>query len=330
MDRFELKSAEFRREREESWLELEGLLDRADARGIRNLPDDDLARLPVLYRGVIGSLSVARAISLDRSLLGYLTNLASRAHVVVYASKRRPLDAVLEFVTEQLPCAVRRFRGYLAASVLCMAAGVACGYVLVSQDLERYYSLVPTDLAGSRTPTSTTEELREVLYDTEDTSALQMFATFLFTHNAKVGILCFTLGFAAGIPVVLLLFYNGLALGAMWSLYASRGLGGEFWAWVLPHGVTELLAVCLCGMAGLVFGMAIVFPGRHSRLDQLAIRGRQAALAVLGAVAMLFFAALIEGFFRQLVQDVSIRWAVVAATAAFWTVYFVRFGRSPA
>ena len=327
MARFELKSAEFRSERESSWLQLESLLDRAESRGVRNLSHADLSRLPALYRGAIGSLSVARAISLDRNMLVYLTHLASRAHVIVYSSKRRPLDAILEFVTTLLPRAVRCYRVPLAAAAACLVAGTVCGYLMVMADIERYYSFVPEAMAGDRTPASSTEQLRNVLYGEASLGSLHQFSTFLFSHNSKIGILCFTLGFAAGIPVIFLLFYNGLSLGAMAALYQTRGLGAEFWAWVLPHGVTEMLAVCLCGMAGLVFGMAIVFPGEHSRLDNLALRGGRAALAVLGAVAMLFIAALVESFFRQLVHDLTVRWLVTAFFAAIWIFYYGWMGR---
>ena len=111
-----------------------------------------------------------------------------------------------------------------------------------------------------------------------------MFAAFLFTHNSKVGMLCFALGFAAGVPVIYLLFTTGLSLGALAALYETRGLGPELWAWVLPHGVTELSAVCLCGAAGMVIGSSLVFPGRHTRLRNLALHGREVALLAVGAV----------------------------------------------
>jgi uncharacterized membrane protein SpoIIM required for sporulation len=167
-----------------------------------------------------------------------------------------------------------------------------------------------------------------VLYRTPGRAdMLHFFATFLFSHNATIGILCLALGFAAGFPVAFLLFQNGLLLGSMAALYASRGLAGQFWAWVLPHGVTELLAVALCGMAGFVFGGAILFPGERSRLENLARRGREAGLAVLGAVAMFFLAALLEGFFRSLVKDVPVRWSVAVATLVFWVGYFGWVGR---
>jgi uncharacterized membrane protein SpoIIM required for sporulation len=113
----------------------------------------------------------------------------------------------------------------------------------------------------------------------------------------------------------------------MTALYHTRGLGGEFLAWVMPHGVTELLAVCLCGAAGLVFGMAVVFPGERTRLENLARRGRRAALVVIGAVVLFFLAALIEGFFRQMVQDLSARWSLAFITFVLWILYFGAVGR---
>jgi hypothetical protein len=59
----QLKSHVFRRERETSWRELEGLLGRAERRGgIRNLDLAELIRLPMLYFASLSSLSVARNI----------------------------------------------------------------------------------------------------------------------------------------------------------------------------------------------------------------------------------------------------------------------------
>jgi len=113
----------------------------------------------------------------------------------------------------------------------------------------------------------------------------------------------------------------------MAALYASRGLAGEFWAWILPHGVTELLAVTLCGMSGIVFGASIAFPGPEGRLETLARRGRDAGLVVMGAVGMFFVAALIEGIFRQVVHSVAARDAVAIGTAIGWIIYFGVCGR---
>jgi uncharacterized membrane protein SpoIIM required for sporulation len=322
-----LKSARFRREREAAWRELEGLVERVEKSGLRSLPAHELNRLPTLYRSAVSSLSVAQAISLDKNLLDYLTALVGRAYICVYGAKSRAADAVAAFFSFHFPHAVRRVLLFVAASIAVLALGTATGYQMTKADPERYYAFVDEEMAGGRNPAASTEELREVLYSSGD-GGLAVFATFLFTHNAKVGMLCFALGFAAGIPVVFLLFQNGLLLGAMAALYDSRGLGFEFWGWVLPHGATELGAVCLCGAAGMVLGWSLVFPGRHTRLQNLAREGRRAAVIAVGSVALFFLAGLIEGFFRQLVQDLTVRWAVVGLTLVFWTWYFLFVGRS--
>lgn len=323
-----LKSSRFRKEREQTWRELDELVAKLETGGVHALTAEELSRLPSLYRNAASSLAVARSISLDQSLLEYLDALVARAYIVVYGNRRRAGEAVAEFFRLRFPGAVRRHFAFLAAAVLFLGLGLLTGWRLTLSDPERYYSFVSEGMIQGRTPSSSTEELRESLYSEEiPASYLGAFASFLFTHNAKVGILCFALGFAAGLPVILLLFSTGLSLGAMAALYQSRGLGADFWGWILPHGVTELAAVCLCAAAGMVLGTSLVFPGPHSRLRNLALRGRGAAPLVIGAVAMLLVAGLIEGIFRQVVHDPTVRWTVAAASLVAWVSYFLLAGR---
>jgi len=326
MPDFDLKSAQFRREREAAWRELEELLGRLEKGGLETLTADELHRLPVLYRSAVSSLSVATAISLDKNLLDYLTALVERAYIAVYGAKRRVMDAVADFFRVRFPRAVRRYSLFVLAAYALMGLGVLTGYRLVLADPERYYSLVDDAMADGRNPAASDKELRDVLYSGEK-GPLGLFATLLFTHNAKIGMVCFAVGFVAGVPTIYLLFLNGLELGAMAALYQTRGMGGELWAWILPHGITELSAVCLCGAAGMALGAALVFPGRHTRMQNLALQGRDVALLALGAVAMFLIAGLIEGVFRQVVHDVAVRWSLATLTLVFWSWYFLAVGR---
>ena len=324
-----LKSARFRAEREAAWRELEGLIQAFESGGVGRLTAEELNRLPVLYRVVVSSLSVARAISLDHNLLAYLTALGGRAYLCVYGTKRGAGQVLGELFRRRFPALVRRHAAAVAAAGALLLLGVLTGQRLTAADPERFYDFVDAALADHRDPGASTAELRDALYRGGGVSSgsLGAFSAFLATHNAKIGILCFALGAAAGAPVVWLLFTNGLSLGALAALYGSRGLGGEFWAWVLPHGVTELGALCLCGAAGLSLGGAVLFPGRHTRVQALAVRGREAALLVLGAVAMLGVAAVIEGVFRQRVHDPFWRWGVAVVSLISWSVYFGACGR---
>jgi len=321
MEEVRLRSSDFRRERVTQWVELESLVDRIEKKGLSSLPSRSIQRLPALYRAAVSSLSVARSISLDRNMLEYLESLVARAFVCVYGVKPRTGGTIREFFSRSFPAAVRHCGAGIIASLGLLLAGIVVG--LATYSPVNYDTIMPDGMSQGRTPLSSTEDLREILYSGSGSSdsELGLFSTFLFTHNAQIGFFAFAIGFALGLPTIIILFYNGLLLGAMAGLYASRGLGAEFWAWVLPHGVTELLAVCLCGGAGLQIALAIVRPGRHRRLDNLARSGRQAALVVLGAALLFLAAGLIEGYFRQLVQDVPTRFIVAGATFLFWTAY---------
>jgi uncharacterized membrane protein SpoIIM required for sporulation len=326
----QLKSHVFRREREAGWRELEELLGRAERRGgIRNLTLAQLGRLPMLYFATLSSLSVARNISLDRNLLAYLESLCSRAYLVVYGVRASFWGAIADFFGARLPQAVRAIWAAVALSLLAMLAGTAAGYGLTIADSDWFYSFVDVELAGGRTPTASTESLRSVLFDGEeaDVEELSAFSTFLFTHNARIGMLCFALGFALGVPTIFLLIQNGLMLGAFVALYASRGLGVELLGWLLIHGVTELLAIVLCGGAGLMLGYAVAFPGERSRLANLATHGRKSAVVVMGAVFMFLVAGLLEGLGRQLIDDTQTRWSIAGASLLIWAAYFAASGR---
>lgn len=322
-----LRSATFRREREASWRELEELLERAGEAGLGRLGVAELHRLPVLYRAAASSLSVARAISLDKNLITYLESLVARAYVRVYGAKQGMGGALGRFFARRFPEAVRQLSVWVWLSIALLALGCVTGMALVHHDPSSYYSLVPAGLAADRTPTSSREDLEEALRGEGDVGELATFSSLLFDNNSRVGMLCFALGPAAGVPVLLVLFGNGLTLGGFAGLYAGHGLSLELWAWLLPHGVTELLAVALCGAAGLSVGWSVVVPGRSARLENFARAGRRAAVVVLGAVAMFFVAALIEGFFRQLVHDLAVRYGVAALTLVAWAGYFRSAGR---
>ena len=125
------------------------------------------------------------------------------------------------------------------------------------------------------------------------------------------------------------MFYNGLMLGAFVALFYLHGLVVPMGGWMLIHGVTELFAVTLAGAAGIRIGWMLAFPGEKSRLAAAADAGRIGALVMGGAVVMLGFAGLLEGFGRQLIGSTTLRYAVALATAVIWGAYFYFPRRRP-
>ena len=322
-----LKSSEFRRTRESLWVELEGLVAAAERDGVRALTPQDLERLPQLYRSVLSSLSVARAIALDRNLLLYLESLSLRAYLAIYSPRTGLAEAGRLFL-RAFPAAVLAARWHLFISFAALAVGTIAGFWLTVGDEGWFSVFVPSWLSGGRGVASTHDSLLngEIFAPWPGwAKSLGLVSSSLFSHNSLVGIMSFCFGLFAGVPTVLLIAYQGLTLGAFLALHYNRDLTVDFLGWVSIHGVTELTAILLCGAAGLVLAEKMLFPGRYSRVDSLAVNGRRAAEIVVGAVMMLLVAAILEGGFRELVASTPGRFAVAALTAVGWLTYLYAF-----
>lgn len=138
--------------------------------------------------------------------------------------------------------------------------------------------------------------------------------------------MAFALGFAFGIPTLLLLVQNTAMLGAMLWLYHGAGLTIDLIGWLSVHGTTELFAILLAGGAGLHIGRSMAFPGNRSVLAAASESGRRAAQVMAGVVLMLIVAAGLEGFARQLVDNTPGRLAIGGFMLAGWCAYFFAFG----
>ncbi|MFM9977849.1 MAG: stage II sporulation protein M [Sphingomonadaceae bacterium] len=312
----------FRDEREGDWVRLEAILDRVEKRSPKALSDDDLFALPVLYRATLSSLSVARATSLDRSMVAYLEALSLRAYLYLYGIERGMGARIARFFTQDWPGAIRALWAETLVALALLIAGAAAGWLLVASDASWYPAIVPEGMAQGRGPEASADFLKSILYDTDGREWLGTFAAYLFTHNAQVALLAFALGFAFGIPTLLLVIYNGAMLGALLQVYFAKGVGIDLAAWLSVHGTTELFAIVLAAAAGLRIGTRVAFPGAVSRMAAARTAGRTAATAMTGVVIMLMVAGLLEGFARQLVTDLGLRFAIGGAMLAVWLTYF--------
>jgi uncharacterized membrane protein SpoIIM required for sporulation len=322
MEQLVLKSHRFRAEREADWRRLERLLDLFERGRGGELSDDDVVAIPVLYRAALSSLSIARAVSLDHSLIAYLESLCTRAYFCVYGTRSTMLERLWRFISRDWRDAVRSLWRETIASAAVGILGAIVAYFLVLARSEWFYAFVPAGMAEGRDPGASTKDLQQILFDSHGAHGLTVFSSFLFTHNAEIALLSFALGFACCLPTAYLLFYNGLMLGAMFALYADHGLGVELGGWLLIHGVTELFAITLSGAAGFRIGWILAFPGNASRLNALRMAGREAAMVMIGVVIMLAVAGMLEGFARQLIASTPLRYAIAAVSAAFWLAFF--------
>jgi uncharacterized membrane protein SpoIIM required for sporulation len=314
--------ASFRTEREADWARLESILDRVERKSPKALDDDELFALPVLYRATLSSLSVARATSLDRGMIDYLEGLSLRAYLYIYGIERGIGRRIAQFFLIDWPAAIRALWVETWVAFALLIAGTVAGYLLVQSDPSWFNAVIPGEMANGRGPDASAPALKAILYSKDGNNFLGPFAAQLFTHNAQISLMCFALGFAFGVPTMMLVVYNGAILGALMQVYVAKGLGVELAGWLSIHGTTELFAIVLSAAAGMRIGSAIGFPGARSRMAAARDAGRLAATAMIGVVIMLGVAGLLEGFARQLVTADAIRYAIGATMMLFWLGYF--------
>ncbi|MCZ6603066.1 MAG: stage II sporulation protein M [Planctomycetota bacterium] len=322
------------RRSEEIWMRLEELLGRVEKAGPGVLGDRDLGDLGRLYRAATTSLAQARSLGSSTRRIEYLNRLVSRGHAALYGRSRRGSGlGTLLWSPLAFPQVVRQtWPFHLTALLLILLSGFY-GYHGALADPEWGLEILPA--SESRTPYADREELRQTLLmgrpDYERAKGepdfqgghKALFASFLWANNTRVGLLAFFSGILGGIPTIILDLYNGLLIGVYTATFHRHGLAYEWWAWILPHGVTEFLAIILLSGGGLLIGHRVVAPGARSRVEALgSIRGQVLHL-LLFAFPMFFVAAAIESWVRQSGMTDGTRYIFAAATALFWTGYFL-------
>jgi uncharacterized membrane protein SpoIIM required for sporulation len=126
------------------------------------------------------------------------------------------------------------------------------------------------------------------------------FAGSLMTHNIRVSLFTLALGMTYGVGTVLILFYNGVMIGAISIDYIQDGQTRFLIGWLLPHGSIEIPSVMIAGQAGFVLASALIGSRkRMSLLARLAAVRNDLVTLIGGFSLLLVWAGVIEAFFSQ-------------------------------
>lgn len=279
------------------WLELEHLLDKAAVSGLQSLSLEEARQLSRTYRAASADLLWVRARSGAADVGEYLNDLVGRAYALTYPGPRVRLGDVWRFVSRGFPELLLREWRPFAAAVLLFLGGAGFGYVGMVTDPDAGQYLIP-DGHQDMDPKARAEKEAKGSKMTAQSQA--EFASFLLTHNIQVAFLCFGLGLTVGIGTAVMLFVNGLFLGSLAQVYAAKGMAGWFWAWILPHGIPEITAICLAGAGGFVIARGLVAPTGLSRRASLRREAGSAVQLLLGTLLLFVLAGCIEGTISQI------------------------------
>lgn len=312
------------------WAEYEALLRRARGRGLASLPEEDVARFAALYREVAADLARARTYGASPELLHLLERSVGTGHNLLYSRPPRPLraawNASRDWLGADFPALVRRRRPVVLAAALLLFAPALGSFTSVATEPALATLMVPAEMIARA------EQAREraaagVGYYEVPEVHMPIFSSQIITNNVQVSFFAFAGGILAGIGTALLLVLNGIFLGAVAGLFRAEGADLHLWAFVAPHGVIELTAICIAGGAGLWMGSALLVPGRRTRRDALVLRAREAVSLLGGTVVLLLVAGLIEGFISPSPLPDGVKLGFGALTALLLFPYLAFGGR---
>jgi uncharacterized membrane protein SpoIIM required for sporulation len=315
------------------WRELESMLDLYERSATHRMTLAEAQRFLYLYERCSAALARFAPMSVDSALRAYVESLVARAYGEVHEVRRtgralKPLD----WFFRTFPRVFRAHWREFALSVALTVVGILFGVGALAVDPESRSVLMPFPglLQDPKQRVAREQSVRSDHIGGRKSE----FAAQLMTHNTQVAIFTMSLGVTFGAGTVVVLFANGLMLGAVAFDYIRAGQGVFLSGWLLPHGSIEIPAILLAGQAGFVFAGALIGWGsRLTRKERLQQVGPDVVTLVGGTAVLLVWAGLIEGFFSQYHEPVvpyalKISFGVVELLAL--TLFLSRSGRDHA
>ena len=279
------------------WDELRRELDRLDAEPERRMNAAEIRRLHYLYERCSAGLARLDTFSTEPRLRGFLESLVSRAYSEIHET-RAPLGVRWRNVVLSFPRAFRRHVGAFRLSVAVTLLGCAFGWFVMARDPDAKAVLMPfPELMVS--PAERVEKEESAGRDRMQGNKAE-FSARLMQNNIRVTVMAMALGITWGTGTLLVLFSNGVSLGAVMADYIAGGQATFLAGWLLPHGSIEIPAILLGGQAGFILAGALIGWGeRTPRSARLRAVAPDLYAIVGGAAALLVWAGLVEAFVSQ-------------------------------
>ena len=318
--KWDLQAAALVRERKQSWDDYRRRVDEAAKGSLRSLSEHEVRSFGRLYRAVAADLERARTYGAPPAVLAALEKWAGAGHNLLYRAKRQSRKSLRRWLATGFPASVRSRRWSVLLAGLLLFGPMAATYRAVRADPALARSIMPAEMA-IRAENTTPGDI-DAAYVEVPGAAMPMFSSAIMTNNLQVAFTAFAGGILAGVGTAAILVFNGVYLGAAFGLYANQGVLGVLLAFVSPHGVLELTAICLAGGAGFGLATGLLMPGRRTRRAALAERGREALSILGGAAVLLVIAGVVEGFFSPSALPASAKFVFGGSTAVLLATYF--------
>jgi uncharacterized membrane protein SpoIIM required for sporulation/uncharacterized RDD family membrane protein YckC len=310
------------------WTAFAAKLAIAQRRGLQSLGEAGVREFVADYRSLSADLARLRTASAGRSLdeMFFLGRLVAGAHNLLYRDRAMSLRGAIRFLFTDVPREVRRSAAPIGLAALLLFGPAVIAAVGVARSPSLAAKLLPVSML--QRAENGVRRAREGEGYIDDPQLLRpVMASSIVTNNVQVTFAAFAGGVTAGLLTVLLLVLNGISLGSVVGLYASKGIARLLLAFVAPHGVLELFAICVAGGGAFIIAAGLLLPGQRSRGRALVENGRRAIRLIAASTLLLVIAGMLEGFVSPIEWwPLEGKLAVSGVTIVFLVMY-LRGGR---
>lgn len=307
-----MKETQFIKENKEKWQRFEQLNASSHAN-----PEE----LSDLYLDITDDLGYAQTHYHRRTVRVYLNQLAQKVFIGVNKFKKDSVKELLRGLTISLPLEIYRSRKTLVTAFIAFIVYAAIGIVstIINPDFPR---TVMGD--GYVDMTIQNIEAGNPLGVYEDNDQLAMFIK-ITTNNLGVAFLTFFAGFFFTIGTHILLFSNGVMLGAFQYYFRLKGLLITSFLGIWIHGAFEISAIVLAGGAGITAGNGWLFPGTHSRFQSMKLSTKRGVKIMFGLVPFIIAAGFLESYVTHNYDTMPdwTKWMIIVFSFALILFFFV-------
>lgn len=322
-----MKQTTFELHHQAQWQTLQKWLEALDRH--ETIDASQVTDFPRLYRQVCTHLALARDRHYTPYLVERLNLLVLRGHQHFYQHHGNWGRALVNFIVLAFPTWVRKEYLTVLFSSLLFIGPLLAIFIGIQLHPDLIYSVMDTEEV---------KELERMYHplaehlgrNREADSDFLMFG-FYIRNNISIAFQTFAGGILFGLGTLFFLLFNGLIIGAVAGHLTHLSYTQPFYTFVIGHSAFELTAIVLAGAAGLKLGMALLAPGRFTRLQSLQHAALDSIHLVYGVIGMLLLAAFIEAFWSS--NTALEPWLKYTVGGLLWFLvinYFWRVGRHDA
>ncbi len=305
-----MKEAGFIKQNRDEWKRFENLLlDKS-----RLDPD----QLSDIFIRLTDDLAYARTYFPNSRTVVYLNALAASIHQSIYQNKKEKRSRVKSFWAHEVPLVSFLQRNQILYATLFFLVFSLLGVFSTAYDPD-FVRLILGDGYVNMTLENIKNGKPMGVYDSMDEITMFLRIT---TNNILVSFRVFVAGIVFSFGSVVMLFYNGIMLGAFQYFFHQQGLLAHSASTIWIHGTLEISAIVIAGGAGLIMGNHLLFPGTYPRIHSLR-KGVKLGLKLLISLVPVFITA---GFLESFVTRYEyMHWlpkAIIIGGSAFFIIYY--------